>query len=156
MPIRIPPEARVVRDARITTIRVISTLYDRVVKGDGGLSARVKATLREKDAAYAESELVFAALRPGSTKGPIDAEKLYELVKDRKLTLKQFLACVSVRKEPLKEYLAGGVIDELCGRVDDPEPSLVTEFKEGVELDVDAIAMMLADAVAKAVPIKAA
>jgi hypothetical protein len=156
MPMRVPPDARKIRDARLTAIRVIGTLYERVVKGADGLSARVKAAMREKDAAFAESDLVMAVLRPGSTRGPIDAHDLYELVKARKLTLKQFLGCVTVRKEPLEEFLAGGAIEELCAVIANPEPSLVTEFKEGVELDVEALAASLAEIVARAVPIKAA
>jgi hypothetical protein len=80
MPMRIPPDAKVIRDSRITLIRVISTLYDRLVNGDDGLKDKVKATMREKDASFAESDLVIAALRAGSGKSTIDVYKLYRMV----------------------------------------------------------------------------
>lgn len=150
---RIPADAKTVRDSRVTLVRVITTLYERLVGGDDGLKAGVKATMLEKGASFAESDLVVAALRAGSAKGSIDPRKLHELVVAGTLTLAQFLDCVAVRKEPLKAFLAGGVIDTLTANGPAPEPSLVTEFKEGVELDVEAIAETLVAALARAVPI---
>lgn len=156
MPIQIPADAKIVRDSRITLIRLISHLNDRLVEGEDGLKARVKKTLADKGADYAESDLVVAALRAGTAKGTIDARKLYDLVKARKLTLDQFLGCVSVSKKPLEKLLGGAAIESLTTRGPAAEPSLCTEFKAGVELDVDQLAQTLAGAVAHLVPIKAA
>jgi hypothetical protein len=65
---------------RLTAIRVISTLSDRLVGGDDGLKAQVKAAMQSKHADFAESDLVIGALRPGSSSGAIDARKAYKLV----------------------------------------------------------------------------
>jgi hypothetical protein len=152
----IPSDAKPISDQRLTLIRVISTLRDRLVEGDGGLKARVKRTMLEKEARYAESDLVIAELRPGSTKGPIDPAALYELVELKQLSLAQFLQCITVQKEPLKKFLAGGVIDRLTSAIPNPPPHLFTDFRQGVEFNVDRLAEQLAPAIAKAVPIKAA
>jgi hypothetical protein len=155
MPMRIPPDAKVIRDSRITLIRVISTLYDRLVNGDDGLKDKVKATMREKDASFAESDLVIAALRAGSGKSTIDVYKLYRMVDAGELKLSQFLDCITVSKERLKEFLPGAIIDKLTIKGAAPaEPALFTEFKDGMEIDLDELATSLAGAIAKTVPIK--
>jgi hypothetical protein len=155
MAIRIPPDARIIRDSRLNLVRVIGTLNDRLVNGAQGLKARIKAAMTEKGAQFAESDLVLGALRPGSSSGDIEPHKLHELVKAGQLTMDQFLSSVSVRKTALTEYLSGATIALLSTRIHNPEAALFTEFKEGVELDVDELAISLAGAIAKTVPIKA-
>jgi hypothetical protein len=154
MPIQVPPGASIVTDNRLTLIRVISTLYERLVDSDGSMKSKVKQTMLDKQASFAESDLVIAALRAGSSRSTIDARKLYGLVKSGRLKLTQFLECVSVVQKPLKTYLTGEEITKLSTVGPAAEPSLVTEFKEGVQLDVDELAMTLAGAISKAVPIK--
>lgn len=156
MPMRIPADAHVVTDSRITLIRVISTLHDRLVEGTDGLKAKVKATLTAKGAQFAESDLVVAALRAGAAKRRIDPKALYALVKAKKLTIEQFLSCITVSREPLEQYLSGDQIEQISIPGKTPEPSLFTEFREGVQLDIDELAESLAGAVARVVPIKAA
>jgi hypothetical protein len=164
MPMRIPPDAKKIRISYLDLIRAINTLKDRVVDGAGGLKARAKATMIDKGVRYAESDRVIADLRPGSTSGPIDPHDLYQLVSRSsstvagggpRLTLEQFLDCVTVTKKALEKYLPGNVIDALTSKIASPEPQLFTEFREGVELDVDDLAISLADSIARAVPIKA-
>jgi hypothetical protein len=156
MPINIPADAKIVRDSRITLIRIIATLHKRLIEDEEGLPAKVKATMADKKADFAESDLVVAALRAGGSKGTIDPRKLYKLVVAKQLTLDQFLSCVSVVKKPLEEFLSGAAIEKITTPGKSPAPSLYTEFKEGVELDVESLGELLAGAVAKAVPIKAA
>jgi hypothetical protein len=153
--IKPPAGADVIRDARLTPVRVISTLAEHHVAGDDGLRARIRQTMIEKGARYARSDLVIAELRDGSTKGKIDPKRLYQQVTEGRLSLAQFLECVAVIKEPLKKYLPGAVIDRLTPTIDAPTPSLVTEFLPGIEPDFDRLAEDLATAVAKVVPITA-
>jgi hypothetical protein len=63
MPIQVPPGTSIVTDHRLTLIRVISTLYERLVDADGSMKSKVKQTMLEKQASFAESDLVIAALR---------------------------------------------------------------------------------------------
>ena len=155
---RIPADAKVVRDSRINFIRAIKTLNDRLVDGDNGMTAKVKASLQDKDAGFAESDYVVAALRAGAAKSAVNPRKLYKLVESGALKLNEFLDCITVRKEPLKEFLSGVAIEKLEDAPAAPAtPQLITEWKEGVQLDVDSLAMELAKlipAAAASVPIK--
>lgn len=152
MPIRPPSDAKIITDNRITIIRVVSTLYDLIVKRDSGASAKVKATMLDKDAPFVESTICIGALRPGNTKGPIDTQRAYdELVKTKKITLEQFLGCCTVGKEALKEHVGEKQVTSLSTTIVDPSFTLTTEFKPGVELDFDELATSLAGAIAKAV-----
>jgi hypothetical protein len=154
---RIPSDAKIIRDNRITLIRVISTLYDRLVNGDDGLKTRVKQTMQDKGASFAESDLVVAALRAGAAKTSIDPRRLWSLVEAGQLQLSHFLDCISVVKTPLAKYLSGQTIDQITSKPStEPEPMLFTEFKPGVELDVEQLSTALAGAIAQAVPITAA
>lgn len=136
MPIRIPTGEKIVRDARITTVRALKSLHDHMLGGEDGLVAKIKAGLRAKDATFAESEHCLAALRGGGEFGEVDPKKLYKLVESGKLKLAHFLACVKVIKTPLREHLTGAEIERLSEKVAAPEPFLITEFREGVEFDL--------------------
>jgi hypothetical protein len=144
--IKIPDDATVVRDQRLDLIRAISTLHDRLIepKDGPGLKSRVKETMKDKGAKFAQSDFVIAALRGGgTTRSYVDPRKLYKLVADGKLTTQQFLSVLSVRKEPLTEFLSGAEIDRLSSEGAPSETSLFTEFKPGVSFDVDQIAEAL-------------
>ena len=146
MPIRVPPEATKIRDNRITLIRLICTLHDRLVEGDAGLKDKVKQSMQSKGAGFAESDLAVAALRAGPARSSIDPRKLYRLVESGELELRDFLACVTVRKEPLAQFLSGAAVEKISSAGTAPEPSLFTEFKEGVELDFDQLSQALISA----------
>jgi hypothetical protein len=148
MPIRIEEGAKVVRDTRLTVIRVLSTLHDRYV---GETKDRVREALIAKDARYAESDLVVAQLRAGNDRGPVCPSKLYKLVQKGDLTMKQFLSVLTVRKEPLRAILPGGLVEQLSAPVTDPRPSLVTEFKEGVEFEPRDIEQLVSTMVSSAI-----
>jgi hypothetical protein len=165
MPLKIPADAKIVSDRDLTIIRAAKTVLERVVEGEDGLIARVKQRMRTKRADFAQSDVVIAALRPGSAAGKIDASKLHQLVSPRgtkpkagQLTLEQFLECVTVNKGLLAQYLPGDTIDGLTSTVKNPQPQLFTEFKEGVELDYEQLTAALGEAFAgsikPAVPIK--
>lgn len=53
--INVPPDERVIRDNRLTIVRVICTLYDRHVNGPGGLKDKIKISMEAKKARFAES-----------------------------------------------------------------------------------------------------
>lgn len=156
MPIQIPADAKTIQEQRLTMIRVVGTLNDKLVEGDDGLKARVKATMRDKGAAFAESDLVVGALRAGTARGTITPQALYALVESGTLTLPQFFECVTVTKKPLERFLGKDAIEAMTKPGPAPEPSLVTEFKAGLEFDPDQLAELLAGSLSRVVPIRAA
>jgi hypothetical protein len=156
MPINVPADAKVIRHSNLTLIRVICTLHDKLVEGEHGLKAKAKRSLIEKDADFAESDLVVAALRAGSAKATIDPRKLYTLVEAGELTMSQFLDCVTVAKKPLERHLGSDTIDGLSTMGPAPQPSLVTEFKAGVEPNLERLAEQLLGGLASLLPTKAA
>ena len=54
----------------------------------------------------------------------------------RKITLDEFLSAVKVRIEPLGKFLSEKEIESVCDQGDEIEPSLITEFKDGVAIDL--------------------
>lgn len=143
MAIKVPSDVRPVRDSRLDLIRVISTLHDRIVDSDDSLKAKVKATMQNKGAAYAEGELAVAALRAGGVKGSIDPRRLYKMVGDGKLSMSQFLSCVSIKRKPLEEFLAGSEIDRITTTAGEASPSLTVEFKPDRVPDLDRLIEVL-------------
>ena len=141
---RIPPDADIVQGSRLTVIRAASSLHEKVC-GRGGLSEKVKATLVDKRAHYAASDLVNARLQPGSATGLIEPAALFALVSAGRLTKEQFLACVAVRKEPLAEHLSGAEIANLATPVLNPTPSLITEWKSGNVMSGQELAQLVID-----------
>lgn len=141
---KIPDDAKVAHDERLTVIRAAKVLHDRAC-GEGGLITKVKATMEAKGVMYAESELVNARLQPMTRRGPIDPRQLYKLVQGGKLKLEQFLDVVTVRKEPLAKHLPGETIDALCGPVEVASPSLITEYKSGTTLESREVAQQCVD-----------
>jgi hypothetical protein len=161
MPLKIPAGVKPFKSNPLNTIRFVATLTERLIGGEDGLSAKVKASMARAGADFAESEYVIAALRGGGTaKGSINPEHLYRLVDAKKgpsLTVDEFLKCVAVRLEPLEEFLAGNVIDELRGELPTPaQPKLITEWKPGVVFDVDGAAVSLVDVLKRNVKVCAA
>lgn len=131
MPIKIKDGAKVITDARVTPIRVISTLYDNYI---AKLKEHVVDGLIVKGASYAESDLVIAQLRSSGASGPVDPVKLYKLVVKGDLSMKQFLSVLSVKKEPLGKLLGQDEIDRLCEDVE-TRNYIVTEFKGTAEFE---------------------
>jgi hypothetical protein len=148
MPIQIKEGAKIVRETRLTAIRVLGTLHSRYVEKTAD---QVKAILRAKGADYAESDLVIGALRPGAKLGAACPTKLYKLVQKGDLTMKQFLSVVSVKKDPLKKILGDDAVDKISEEIADPTPSLITEFKEGVQFDPKNIEQLIESIVPNAI-----
>jgi len=152
MAIQIPADAKVARLSNLTIIRVVKTLNDKLIEGKDGLVARAKKIMREKGVEFAQSDLVVAALRPPSgAKGFIPPSALFNKYLEGKLTHSQFLACVTVRKEPLEQFLPGAEIDAITVPYLDREPSLYTEFRD--EPNIDDLATAIAGGLAS-LPIK--
>lgn len=147
---KIPPDVRPVRDSRLDLIRVIASLHDKLVDGEESLKAKVKAVMAAKGAAFAESDLAVAALRGGAAKGSIDPARLYKLVSGGKLSMSQFLECVTVRRKPLEQHLAGEQIDRLTVMSGQASPSLTVEFKPGAAPDLDHLVQVISDALCAA------
>lgn len=134
MPIRIPQDKRVAAEYRLTSIRLIGTLADaaKVTKD------RVKASMISRGVQYAQSDYVIGMLRDGGSSGAVDPHKAWELVERKKLTLDQFLACVTVNKTPLKDHLCGADIESISAKAKGkPEPTLLTEWKPNVKFELD-------------------
>ncbi|MDP9175637.1 MAG: hypothetical protein M3O30_17475 [Planctomycetota bacterium] len=141
MGIKFLPDAEVVADERLTIVQVIKALQKPYLPD---LVTAIKSDLIEKDAVFAESDLVRAHLRGGDGDADElprfpDAAKLHKLVKSGKITLKQFLNCVTVRGDALEKLLPPSEIDNICsdGAPTDPGAGrkLYTEFKPGVAFD---------------------
>lgn len=154
MAIKIPPDAKVIQDSRLMSLQLIKSLHDRLVNADDGLRDKIKDTMNGKAAAFAESDHVVAALRAGSPRSTIDPRKLYKLIEKGELTVAQFLECVSVKKDPLAQYLSKNRIEQLETPSDAPEPSLATEWKQGIAIDLPKLAdSLVAAALAQLMPI---
>lgn len=136
--IQIPRDAKIISDARLTVIRAVGTLHDRHVKAPGGLVDQVKKAMKLKDAEYAQSDLVYARLQPGDRRGTIDPVKALAAFGSKNLPVEMFLLCVTMRKDPLKEFLSEREIESLTTFEPDPPPKLITEFKPAVTADSDA------------------
>jgi hypothetical protein len=142
MSIRIPEGAKVLTDRRLTLIRILSTLCQ-----DGGrleqLKASVKSKMAQQGASFAQSNLVVARLSGGARPRTfVDPLKLYALVQSKRITREQFLSVLAVRTTLLPSILAGDEIAHLAGPAGDAaptSPSLCTEFKPEVSIDLDAI-----------------
>jgi hypothetical protein len=148
MPIQIEEGAKIVRETRLTAIRFISTLHDRYVDKT---KDQIKELLRTKRASYAESDLVIGQLRPGAKFGAACPTKLYKLVQKGDLTMKQFLAVVSVKKGPLEKLIGEDAVNKISEEISEPEPSLVTEFKLGVQFDPKNIEQLIESIVPNAI-----
>jgi hypothetical protein len=145
MPIKLPPNAKPITDRRLTLIRVISTLaaedgYLDQLKDD------VKKTMKEKEADFAQSDFAIGQLRSSGERSFIPVKKLYALVKDRKISMDQFLECVKVSAKPLKKFLSGEEIEKISCASPAGDGSLFTELKPGVSLDIDCMEEALCNA----------
>jgi hypothetical protein len=140
----VPTDETVIRDCRLTLLRVVSTLYERLVEADDGLKVQVKETMQRKGADFAESDLVIARLQNGGSFSWIDARKLHGMIgsKPGQITLDQFLSCISVGKQKLEKFLSKDAIAAITNKGSSAAAykSLVTEFKPGVAVDVDELA----------------
>jgi hypothetical protein len=139
--LKIPPDVEPLPDASLTAIAGVNALK-KFVDDDAGLVEQVKERMTEKDAAFATSDLAVAALRSsdGPALGPVDPVKAFALVGKQRggFTLEQFLNCVTVRLEPLAEFLPGAVIDSLRPVLKGdakPSPRLTVEWKPNVAFD---------------------
>ena len=133
---KIPPDATVIKNQSLTPIQIIRALYGPVVKG---LGSDVKKVMAAKNAQYAESDGVTARIQGGGTRKKIDPKKFYVLAMNKrfkKLTLTEFFASISVNTEAAGQFLSEDEIKSISVDAGDVEPSLITEFKDGVALDI--------------------
>ena len=137
--IHIPPDAKVIRDARLTIVRTIGTLYERHVNGDGGLKDKIKADMLKKSALFAESDHVVARLMPGAAKMTIDPVEFFKLVCAKKITQSEFLSCVTVNKTAARELLSPRDIEAVSKEAPAGGPILFTEFKPGISASLEEI-----------------
>jgi len=161
MPIRIPADAKIVRDHRLTLIRAIKILStDRLQQ----LIKSVKDSLRERKAAYAESDLCLARLQGGGPVRYVDPRKVFKIVTKGRgkakarasrslapspfLTLKQFLNCCSISMEKLQQFIPADQIDALCYPPKPGEPALYVETRPGVEIHIDRLEAAILSATA--------
>jgi hypothetical protein len=159
MAIRVPEGEKLIDIPNLTMIRVVKSLHEFLVDGDGdeNLVANAKKLMRQKRVQFAQSDAAIASLRAGTALGPVDPFTLWELVGTKGgLTREQFLKCVSIRVEPLEEFLPGRVIAGMRKKVGGAEPRLVTEFKPGVETDFIEMTIGLGKLIEKHVKPKAA
>jgi hypothetical protein len=70
--------------------------------------------------------------------------------------MEQFLDAITINKTELKKHVAGDVVDKISARSKTPEPTLFTEFKDGVEFELDDVDDALGELVKQAVRVKAA
>jgi hypothetical protein len=165
MPIKIPPGAVVIRDRRLSAIKILSEL----TKPDGQLDTlknAVKKTMVEKKATFVESDLAIGQLRSASSGANgerkfVDATKLHGLIKKGRITLEQFLSVLCVRTSLLPQILSG---DEIAGLSEEPRAkqaessltacaapvgALYTDFKPDLHVDLDEVLDSIGSAVAK-------
>jgi hypothetical protein len=137
MAIKIPPDAKIVQDQRLTVIRAVATLNDRLCKGKGGLIAKVKSAMEAKNVEYAESDFVVAELRgDGEDAGKIDVDKAFKLCGENGIKLKDFLACCTVRKGDLKKLVSENEVEKIT-TYGTAEKKLVTEFRSAIDAVMD-------------------
>jgi hypothetical protein len=137
--INIPPDAKVIKNSKLTIIRTISTLHDKHVKGKGGLKDQVIEDMNKKRATFAQSEHVVARLLPGGVKMEIDPGKFYELFKSKKITQQQFLGCVSVGKGAAEEILSPIDVAAISVSGATSSQSLLTEFRPGISASIEEV-----------------
>lgn len=145
---RIPKDAKIIRDGRLTLIRAVCTLYDQLVDADDGLKDQVKAVMTAKEVKYAQSDLVVARLQGGGDKSYVCPRMLFELMNQGTITIDQFVACIRVSAKPLEQFLSGEQIEAISKSAAGSK-SLVTEFKPDVKLDENQLAALLTDAIEK-------
>lgn len=152
MAIHVPADAKVVRDSRINVVQIIKALYDRFVDNDDSVKSKIKSTLQEKKADYAETEICVAALRAGTPRSSIDTNRAFKMFlskeQSKELSLAQFLSCATVSKKALEKFLSGDEIAKLSVTGGAAEPALYIEFKPGVQVNLDEIATTIAGMVA--------
>jgi hypothetical protein len=142
LPIKIPPDAKVLQDrsGTLDLIRIIGDLADKLPE----LKDPIKKRLKDRDARFIQSDLVVGALRGGGPGGQhnggfavVDPAKLFALVKSGQITQSQFLDCVTVRTEAVGKILGDDQIAKISKLVPgrgSSEPSLCTEFKTAVPI----------------------
>jgi hypothetical protein len=159
MAMKIPPDAPIIRDRRLTLIRILSHLTAEKTGRLDVLKCQVKKSMAEKGAKFAESELVYARLQSagdGGGKQFVDPKLLHELVKTKRITIEQFLGVLCVRTSLMPQILSGEEIAAISKPAESSDKSgdgqgglgsLFTEFKPDVHVDFDAIEAAILKAV---------
>ena len=141
---KIPPDATVVRNSKLTLIKILSQLTAKDGRLDT-LKNEVKTAMAEKKARFAQSDLVDARLQATSfgAKKFVDPKRLWALVAKKRITIEQFLSVLCVRTSLMPEILSGIEIDAISKAADGADAqasdALYTAWKEGVTVDLDRI-----------------
>lgn len=155
MSIKIPNDATVVNDKRLTLVRVLSTLTAEDGRLDQ-LKDGIKGTLKQKKAAFAQSDLVVAQLRSNPPKAFVVPRMLYALVKSKRITMEQFLDVLCIRSSLLPPILSGEEIKAISevpvAQGSGTGGALFTEFKPEVRVDFDKIEAAILEAAVTGVP----
>lgn len=135
MPIKVPTDAKIVRDRRLDFVRIVKLLYARAAKS----AEAVKESLEAKEAEFAQGDLAMARLQPGGVTSAIDPKKFFSLAKEKKLTAAQQQSCCSINKEPLKEFFNEREIESISKTTGTRESSLTVETRPDVTIDIEGI-----------------
>ncbi len=149
MPIKVPADAKVVRDQRLSLIRVVKILAGRIKP----TIDKVKADLKLKKAKFAESDLAIAVLRGADDvevePEPIefvDPKKLWALAGKGALTANDFFSVTHVNESKLSKLLLPQQIEAIKssftptrGEDDDAAGALFVETKPTLAISEEAL-----------------
>jgi hypothetical protein len=141
---KLPLAANIITDRRLTSIAILKAFCEKGARLDQ-LKDQVKQRMRDRDAKYAQSELVMAHLVSSEPKRFVDPKKFYHLVKTNRVALADFLACICVRTSQLPRILSESEIENLLdaapaeGGGAEQKGALYTDWKDGAAIDLDAI-----------------
>ena len=120
-------EAKIPFDKRIDQIGMAAELQKNFADA---LKSSVKVTMLEKSAERAEGDF-FDAVITTSTSRSIDPEDLFRLLKQEKITSKQFLSALKVNVDKCEEFLSRVDVEKLATR-GAPTTTLRISRKKGV------------------------
>ncbi len=147
MAIKIPEDAKIVKDSRLTAIAAIAVLVKFHIQK---LKEDVKAAMKRRGVKFAESDFAVAHLRDGGNATYVDPAKLFKLTLaagKRKLTVNEFFQCVRASRERVEEFLSPEEIDAVSVQAGEVDPRLYVELKLNAQVDFDAIEQAVAKAV---------
>jgi hypothetical protein len=132
---KIPADAKIVRDERLTFLSILSLLAIEDGFADR-LKADVKSALKAKGAEYGQSDFALGRLQGGGDKKAIDPKKFWAHVKSGKIKLADALKCISVKKKESLAFLSENEVDDISKKTGIAAPSLFAEFKDGISIDL--------------------
>jgi hypothetical protein len=147
MAIKIPEDAKVLKDSRLTAIAAIALVVKFHVQK---LKEDVKAAMKRRGVKFAESDFAVAHLRDGGNATCIDTAKLFKLTTvpgKRKLTVNEFFQCVRASRERVEEFLSPEEIEAVSVQARESDSRLYTELMPNAAVNFDAIEQAVIKAV---------